>query len=116
MIRRLFGLIILGEFPEAKIDQAANGDEAVEACKARRYDLIIMDLQMPVRDGREAYGAIEELCLMKGCPVPRVVFCTGFTPPESLQAIIRDNPLHCLIRKPVKVENLLNCVRKLIKP
>lgn len=113
MIRRLFSLIILGEFHDAKIDQAANGDEAVEACRARRYDLIIMDLQMPVKDGREAYGAIEELCQRNGWSIPRVVFCTGFAPPESLQAIIRGNPLHCLIRKPVKVENLLDCVRKL---
>jgi len=115
MIRKLFAMIILGEFPDAIIDQTSNGDEAILAFSKRRYELIIMDLQMPVRDGREAYVGIEEICRKNTWPVPRVVFCTGFSPPESLQAIIRSNIHHCLIRKPVKGETLLQCVRKLMR-
>lgn len=40
----------MGLFPDA----AANGREAVEACRARAYDLIIMACRMPVLDGPAA--------------------------------------------------------------
>lgn len=44
--------------PKIKIDIAENGAEAVEKAKAGNYDLIIMDVQMPVMDGYEATRTI----------------------------------------------------------
>jgi CheY-like chemotaxis protein len=38
----------------AIVDVASNGEEAVDAVKKKRYDLIFMDVQMPVMDGLEA--------------------------------------------------------------
>ena len=37
-----------------RVDVARNGAEAVEKCRRRRYDMILMDLQMPVMDGIDA--------------------------------------------------------------
>jgi CheY-like chemotaxis protein len=115
MIRRLFGMIIQTEFNDAVIDQAANGLEAVTAYSQGRHDLIIMDLQMPVRDGREAFVEITRLCQEKGWAVPPVVFCTGFSPPESLNSIVGDGSVHGLLRKPVKAEALLDAIRRRLK-
>ena len=112
MIRKLFGMIILAEFPDAVIDHAENGAEAQAAFEEGRHDLIIMDLQMPVLDGREAYAGIEAMCRKNRWPIPAVVFCSGFTPPESLKAIITDSAIHCLLRKPVKADALLDAVRQ----
>jgi signal transduction histidine kinase/CheY-like chemotaxis protein len=111
MIRKLFGMIIQSEFHDAVIDQAANGDEAMRAFTETAPDLVIMDLQMPVQDGRETFLGIEKFCAEKGRPVPPVIFCTGFTPSDSMTAIVTDSPVHCLLRKPVRAETLLSAVR-----
>jgi CheY-like chemotaxis protein/HPt (histidine-containing phosphotransfer) domain-containing protein len=36
------------------VDIVADGQQAVEACRQNHYDLILMDIQMPVMDGHEA--------------------------------------------------------------
>lgn len=43
------------------IDTAANGKEAIEKMKSANYDLILMDIVMPVMDGIIAAGKIREL-------------------------------------------------------
>jgi CheY-like chemotaxis protein/HPt (histidine-containing phosphotransfer) domain-containing protein len=44
---------ILGKFGLV-VDVASNGEEAIQALQSHRYDLILMDVQMPVMDGFEA--------------------------------------------------------------
>lgn len=41
-----------------EVDEAENGEQAVLKCRNRTYDLIIMDIMMPVMDGFEAVKQI----------------------------------------------------------
>jgi hypothetical protein len=39
---------------------ANNGDEAIKAAKSKKYDLILMDIHMPITDGKEATKEIRK--------------------------------------------------------
>lgn len=51
---RLTLKLLLEECPECSIDEASNGKEAVQMCIEKSYDLVFMDIMMPVMDGIEA--------------------------------------------------------------
>ena len=51
------------------VDIASNGQEAVDHVRAVSYDLILMDMQMPVMDGLNATVQIRELPLGRSVPI-----------------------------------------------
>ncbi|MEZ5376122.1 MAG: response regulator transcription factor [Acidimicrobiales bacterium] len=54
MIRTGFGLIIDNEDDMTVVGQAATGVEAIEVCRTRRVDVVLMDIRMPDMDGLTA--------------------------------------------------------------
>jgi len=51
------------------VDVANNGQEAVDMTKLKQYDLIVMDIQMPVMDGYEATREIRKNSNYKNTPI-----------------------------------------------
>lgn len=58
-----------------RADLAANGQEAIEALKRQHYDLVLMDMKMPVLDGYDATREIRRLWPEKG---PMIIALTAY--------------------------------------
>src|SRR5437899_3325524 len=52
-----------------QVDVVSNGREAVDAVRARRYDAVLMDIQMPEMDGFAAADAIRALPQGRALPI-----------------------------------------------
>lgn len=88
---------------------AANGLEAVDAARKERFDLVFMDIQMPLMDGFEATNEIRSFELSQGLqPVP-VIAMTAY----ALQGD-RDRCLAAgmdgYIAKPIKEDDLCRVI------
>jgi two-component system chemotaxis response regulator CheB len=65
------------------VANAANGDEALEACRRHRPDAMTLDLAMPGMDG---IGVLKALKAGKASPVP-VVVVSAFSPAHGARAV-----------------------------
>lgn len=90
---------------------AVNGAEAVEAYRSVDYDVIVMDLHMPVMNGDEAFREIRRIAADERRPMPAVVFYTAYNPSRELWADIASDPRHCILTKPLRNEQLLQQLR-----
>jgi CheY-like chemotaxis protein len=111
MVRRTFANVLAVELPNLSIDQAKDGNAAIEAFRKDRHNVILMDLSMPVKDGLAAFMEIEKLCREEKWAMPSVVFCTGYDPSQAVRNVVAGNPQHCMLRKPVGSSILVDAVR-----
>lgn len=98
------------------VDVANNGMESVDilmkAGELPEYDLVLMDIQMPVMDG---YTASEEIRKLENCRELPIIAMTADVM-EGVRERCRECGMNDYITKPINPEELFNTLLKWIKP
>lgn len=85
---------------------AQNGLQAIDAVKAQKPDLVIMDVRMPQMNGLEALGRIKLIS-----PETEVILMTAYITDETIQSAIRKGAL-CCFNKPFDIEECRNFIEE----
>jgi signal transduction histidine kinase/ligand-binding sensor domain-containing protein/ActR/RegA family two-component response regulator len=85
----------------------ADGLQAVEATKANPYDVILMDVQMPVMDGLEATENIRKL----NSEQPVIIALTANAMQQDKEQCINAG-MDDYISKPIQIERLMEILKK----
>lgn len=97
----------------AKIETAENGKEAVDMVNAMEsgyYDLVFMDIQMPIMNGYEAAAAIRNLDGSKGKILPIIAMTANAFAEDVIMA--KNAGINEHIAKPISFEKLDEIMRR----
>ncbi|GLT22483.1 hypothetical protein GCM10007933_19430 [Zoogloea oryzae] len=88
-----------------RVSVAVDGRDAVEACRRQRFDLVLMDIQMPEMDGRQATQAIRVDEKARGLPRMPIIALTANALREDRDACLAAG-MDDYVVKPVSGEQL----------
>ena len=91
--------------------QATNGLEAVAMASGRAYDVILMDVSMPIMDGREATGHIRAGGLSTGAVIIGV---TAFSDEDRLRDLTEAG-MDAVVTKPINTAQLAATMRRTLE-
>ncbi|WP_372845992.1 PAS domain S-box protein [Pontiella sp.] len=86
-----------------RVEIANHGAEAVEMFERRNYDLILMDIQMPVMNGVDATRAIRKLELDAGFPRTPICAATAYAMPGDREKFLATG-MDDFLSKPLSVD------------
>ena len=95
------------------VDTAENGGDALARWEQGRYDVILMDVQMPVMDGLEATRIIRAREEGAGCRVP-IIALTARAMQDDREELLRQG-FDGYVTKPMKIEALNEEIRGCLK-
>ncbi|MDO9136237.1 MAG: PAS domain S-box protein, partial [Lutibacter sp.] len=95
---------------KCKVDIANNGIEGVKKVQKNMYDLILMDIQMPVMDGYEASKIIKNDISKKVAKIP-IIAMTAYATNADI-SLAKSSGMDDYIFKPFKPRELYNILEK----
>ena len=121
MVKRMHILIVddeelmregLGQFLTSEghhIDYAVNGADAVEIFRSGKFDLIFMDVDMPIMDGITAFEEIRSVDSLQ-----KIIFLTANTEDDVFDDAVYGNPSGFLY-KPFDMEKVRHSIDSISK-
>jgi CheY-like chemotaxis protein len=85
-----------------------NGELCIEELQKNQYDLVLMDIQMPILDGIQATQKIRQLDQIKAIPI--IGLSAGVR--ENEREICLQSGMNDFLGKPFEVEDLAKMLRK----
>ncbi len=93
-----------------KVDVALNGEEALELIRSNLYDLILMDIQMPVMNGLEATKQIRQLPDTRKAAIP-IIALTANTGKQAHKQFLTEG-MNDWVIKPFNEETLFKKIAR----
>lgn len=91
-----------------EIETAYNGLEAVNILEKQNFDVVLMDLSMPVMDGAEATRQIRESIQFRNKHIPIIFVTTNDFEHERIRCM--ENGADDYLIKPIDIDELLNSI------
>jgi len=107
-VNRKVATIILKRFGFS-VSTVINGQEAVEACRNNQFDVVLMDLSMPLMDGFQACAAIQA---EHGDEAPKILALTAHVT-EDVRRKCANSGFFDYVVKPVNVRKLAQILQDL---
>jgi PAS domain S-box-containing protein len=98
----------------ADLHMATNGVEAIEMMQAVRYDLVLMDVQMPVMDGLTATARIRAFADREAAATPIVAMTANVLPEQVERCLAAGMNDH--IGKPIEPAKLFGAIARWTAP
>ncbi|MFZ5352845.1 MAG: PAS domain S-box protein [Bacillota bacterium] len=96
-----------------RVDIAENGEKAIKLYNETDYDMILMDIQMPVMDGIQATREIRQIEKNSSKHVPIIAFTAHAFKNEKEKFLAEG--MDGFIAKPIIIEELLNVIDEVMK-
>jgi CheY-like chemotaxis protein len=96
---------------EVEVDCAESGRAAIEAASHRKYDLVLMDLQMPEMDGLKATAALRRIPGYETVPIIALTATTS----DDLRERCRQAGMQAFLSKPLETSELWSAITKFLK-
>ncbi|MCG8552393.1 MAG: ATP-binding protein [Desulfobacterales bacterium] len=97
-----------------RVTMVSNGQKAVEAVRENQYDLVLMDIEMPVMDGLEATREIRKMEAPQKSAIP-VAALTAHALKGDKERFLAAG-MDGYITKPVQTGRLLQTISRLLSP
>jgi DNA-binding NtrC family response regulator len=88
------------------VTTSKDGPEAIERVKERSFDVVFMDIKMPLMDGVEAYKKIKKIR-----PQAAVVMMTAYSVEDLVQEALREGA-YGIIYKPLDIEKVVALIEE----
>jgi adenylate cyclase len=98
---------VLRAIPAAEVTLAGGPDEAMDRLAERRYDLILLDLLMPVEGGIQLLTRLRDMPATRETPV---IIVSVVSDPET-RSVCQSMGVRDYVVKPINREALLSAVR-----
>jgi two-component system, NarL family, invasion response regulator UvrY len=100
--------IVLGAFPNAEVGEAANGQEVLEAVRNHPWDVLILDIGMPVRSGLEIMSELRHIA-----PTLRILVLTVHAEEQFALRLLKSGVSGYLTKERAP-EELVQAIRKIM--
>jgi CheY-like chemotaxis protein len=94
------------------VEVATNGGEAVTACQTRAFDVVLMDVEMPIMDGLEATGHIREWEKASQSHLPIVAMTAHARKGDRERCL--EAGMDDYISKPIRAQQLLDTLEEVL--